>query len=137
MHNEGNATAYPRGPVRDISQALRKWNVTFSGARGDDAEAFLMRVRQSLALFPVSDEDLLRCLPLFLTGVALYWFRTRDISYRRWDEFEVAWRTHFANPEFQFALRDEICLWQGPRVPKSIPRADGEAPGRCHRPRVP
>ncbi|KYN12275.1 hypothetical protein ALC57_15555 [Trachymyrmex cornetzi] len=91
-----------------------------------------MRVRESRALFPVSDEDLLKCLPFFLTGAALYWFRTRGGSYRRWDEFEAAWRARFANPEFQFALRDEIWHTERdrPRLPDVFGKRGGESLGR-------
>jgi len=97
-----------RSSATEIYNALRKWNLTFSGARGGDAEAFLVRVEEGRELFPVSDEDLFRCLPFFLSGTALYWFRNRRSEWRSWNEFVVAWRTRFGDPDFQFALRDEI-----------------------------
>jgi len=97
-----------RSTATEIYNALRKWNLTFSGARGGDAEAFLIRVEEGRALFPVGDEDLFRCLPFFLSGTALYWFRNRRSEWQSWGEFVVAWRTRFGDPDFQFALRDEI-----------------------------
>jgi len=97
-----------RSSATEIYNALRKWNLTFSGVRGGDAEAFLVRVEEGRALFPVGDEDLFRCLPFFLSGTALYWFRNRRSEWRSWGEFVVAWRTRFGDPDFQFALRDEI-----------------------------
>lgn len=97
-----------RNPVAEIYNALRKWNLTFSGARGGDAEAFLIRIEEGRTLFPVSDTDLFRCLPFFLSGTALYWYRNRRSEWRTWDEFRAAWRTRFGDPDFQFALRDEI-----------------------------
>lgn len=97
-----------RSSATEIYNALRKWNLTFSGARGGDAEAFLIRIEEGRALFPVSDADLFRCLPFFLSGTALYWYRNRRSEWRTWDEFRTAWRTRFSDPDFQFALRDEI-----------------------------
>jgi len=102
-----------RNSATEIYNALRKWNLTFSGARGGDAEAFLVRVEEGCSLFPVGDEDLFRCLPFFLSGTALYWFRNRRSEWRSWEEFVVAWRTCFGDPDFQFALRDEILRRRG------------------------
>ncbi|KYN02587.1 Gag-Pol polyprotein [Cyphomyrmex costatus] len=67
-----------------------------------------MRIEESRALFPVSDDDLFRCLPFFLTGAALYWFRNRRAEWRTWGEFAGAWRLRFGVSDFQFTLRDEI-----------------------------
>lgn len=50
---------------------MRKWNLKFSGARGEDAETFLLRIEERRKLIPVDDEDVLRCLPFFLSGIAL------------------------------------------------------------------
>lgn len=49
---------------------MRKWNLKFSGIRGEDAEMFLLRIEEGCELIPVADEDILRCLPLFLDGIA-------------------------------------------------------------------
>ncbi|XP_011859224.1 PREDICTED: uncharacterized protein LOC105556732 [Vollenhovia emeryi] len=87
---------------------MRKWNLKFSGARGEDAETFLLRIEEGCDLVPVSDEDILRCLPFFLTGIALHWFRGRRDRLTTWNAFTDAWRTRFGDPDFQFALRDEI-----------------------------
>lgn len=87
---------------------MRKWNLKFSGARGEDAETFLLRIEEGRDLVPVSDEDILRCLPFFLTGIALHWFRGRRDRLSTWSVFTNAWRTRFGDPDFQFALRDEI-----------------------------
>src|SRR5580765_7534933 len=87
---------------------MRKWNLKFSGTRGEDAETFLQRIEEGHELVPVSDEDILRCLPFFLTGIALHWFRGKKNRLTSWATFKHAWRTRFSDPDFQFALRDEI-----------------------------
>ncbi|KAL6418197.1 hypothetical protein ACFW04_012280 [Cataglyphis niger] len=70
---------------------MRKWNLKFFGcARG--------RRR----------DDILRCLPFFLSGIALHWFRGRRDRLSTWAAFRFAWRIRFGDPDFQFALRDEI-----------------------------
>ncbi|EFN64377.1 hypothetical protein EAG_07260, partial [Camponotus floridanus] len=80
----------------------------FSGTRGEDAETFLLRIEEGRELVPVSDEDILRCLPFFLTGIAYYWFRSKCNRLSDWNAFKDAWRTRFGDPDFQFALREEI-----------------------------
>ncbi|KAL6418991.1 hypothetical protein ACFW04_011650 [Cataglyphis niger] len=67
-----------------------------------------MRIEESRDLVPVADEDILRCLPFFSSGIALYWFRERRDRLPTWAAFRSAWRTRFGDPDFQFALRDEI-----------------------------
>ncbi|EFN68535.1 hypothetical protein EAG_09967, partial [Camponotus floridanus] len=80
----------------------------FSDSRGEDAETFLLRIEEDRELVPVTDEDILRCLPFFLTGIALYWFRSKRNRLSDWNSFKEAWRTRFGDPDFQFALREEI-----------------------------
>ncbi|XP_024886230.1 uncharacterized protein LOC112463840 isoform X3 [Temnothorax curvispinosus] len=53
---------------------MRKWDLHFSGTRGSDAEASLMRIQEARAIIPINDGDLFKCLPLFLSGTALYFF---------------------------------------------------------------
>jgi len=90
----------------DIYHIMRRWNLQFSGARGSDAETFLTRIEEGRALITVSDEEI--CIPFFLTGIALYWYHGERNRWRTWRDFETAWRERFGNPDFQFALRDEI-----------------------------
>ncbi|EFN60198.1 hypothetical protein EAG_06206, partial [Camponotus floridanus] len=80
----------------------------FSGARGSDAETFLTRIEEGRALITVSDEEIFKCIPFFLSGIALYWYRSERDRWRTWRDFQTAWRARFGNPDFQFALRDEI-----------------------------
>lgn len=87
---------------------IRKWNLRFSGARGEDAETFLLRIEEGRELIPVADEDVLRCLPFFLEGIALHLFRRKCARLQSWSAFQAAWRTRFGDPDFQFALRNEI-----------------------------
>ncbi|KMQ85095.1 hypothetical protein RF55_16565 [Lasius niger] len=108
-----NATRRSSGGASSNSAAtaynvMRKWNLKFTGTRGEDAETFLLRVEEGRALVPVSDEDILRCLPFFLSGMALNWFRGRKSRLTSWETFKTAWRARFGDPDFQFALRDEI-----------------------------
>ena len=98
----------PGNSAMTAYNVMRKWNLKFSGARGEDAETFLMRIEEGRDLVPVADEDILRCLPFFLSGIALHWFRGRRDRLSTWAAFKSAWRTRFGDPDFQFALRDEI-----------------------------
>lgn len=100
--------ARPASSAMDAYHMMRRWNLQFSGARGSDAETFLTRIEEGRALVTVSDEEIFKCIPFFLSGIALYWYRSERDRWRTWRDFEAAWRARFGNPDFQFALRDEI-----------------------------
>lgn len=57
---------------------------------------------------PVRDTDLIGCLPFFLTGIALQWFRNDQRNWQTWNEFKAACRKRFGDPDYQHALRQEI-----------------------------
>lgn len=107
-HNETAWSARSQTSATNIYNIMRKWNLQFSGTRGGDAKAFLVRIEKGRLLAPVSDEDVFRCLPFFLSGTALHWYRARRNNWRSWGEFVLAWRARFGDPDFSFALRDEI-----------------------------
>ncbi|XP_024947127.1 uncharacterized protein LOC112495318, partial [Cephus cinctus] len=88
--------------------AMRKWELKFSGKRGEDIEEFITRVEEGREIIPVSDDDLLRCMPLFLSGVALLWFRDEREYFRDWPDFVSEARARFSDSDFQVALREEI-----------------------------
>lgn len=98
----------PRSSAADAYNLMRKWNLHFSGKRGSDAEAFLTRIKEARAILPVTDADLFKCLPLFLSDTALYWVRLEGEHWRDWQDFENAWRARFGDPDYQYALREEI-----------------------------
>ena len=50
---------------------MRKWNIKFSGSPNDDPDAFLTRIEEGRELVPVSDMNILRVIPFFLSGIAL------------------------------------------------------------------
>lgn len=87
---------------------MQKWNLKFSGARGENAETFLLHIEKGRELIPVTEENILRCLPFVLTDIALYWFHGKRDRLLTWAVFKSAWRMRFGDPDFQFALRDEI-----------------------------
>ncbi|XP_036143338.1 uncharacterized protein LOC118645738 [Monomorium pharaonis] len=96
------------GSAGNAYNIMRKWNLKFSGTRGEDAETFLIRIEEGRELIPVEDADILRCLPFFLSGIALHWFRGKKARLTTWAAFKAAWRVRFGDLDFQFALRDEI-----------------------------
>lgn len=99
---------FTRATAADAYHMLRRWNLSFTGRRGSDAEAFLDRLREARDLITVSDLDLFKCLPGFLSEIALYWFRLENKNWRNWNDFEIAWRRRFGDPDYEYALRDEI-----------------------------
>lgn len=82
----------------DVLKLLRQWNVSFSGARGADADAFLERIREGREFAAVGDKELLCCLPFVLGDIALIWFRAKRAEWGTWREFEQEFRSRFAAP---------------------------------------
>lgn len=58
----------------DVYHMMWRWNLEFSGTRGGDAEASLMRIQERRTLISVTDE-MFKCIPFFLSGITLYWYR--------------------------------------------------------------
>lgn len=84
---------------------MRKWGIRFAGTCQEDAESFLRRIEEGRSFFPIRDENLLRILPFFLSGVALNWYRGAKHNWRTFEAFTYAFRNRFADVDFQFELR--------------------------------
>lgn len=110
--SEGSASRASRPPgavsASEVWNTMRRWNLNFTGARGTDPEAFIRKIENGRAIIPMSDEDILRCLPFFFSGIADYWFQAKRESFRSWQEFKIVFRQRFTDPDYQFALREEI-----------------------------
>ena len=89
-------------------EMMRKWNIRYSGTRNDDPDAFLTRIEEGRDLVPISDVDLLRVIPFFLTGIALSWFRSSKHLWRTFNQFAPAFKVRFGDSDFQFEIRQEI-----------------------------
>ncbi|XP_036145809.1 uncharacterized protein LOC118646618 [Monomorium pharaonis] len=98
----------PRSSAADAYNLMRKWNLHFSGSKNCDAEAFLTRIKEARSILPVTDADLFKCLPIFMSDAALYWVRLESENWRNWQDFETAWRVRFGDPDYQYALREEV-----------------------------
>lgn len=110
--------SYGRAAAAAACQAMSQWKLSFSGARGEDADDFLVRLEEGRRFVHMSDADLLNGLPFCLSGIALQWFRTERRKWTSWSDCEKAWRRRFCFTDLQMSLRDEImCRTQGPEEP--------------------
>ena len=97
---------------------MRRWNLKFSGARGEDPEDYILKIIEGRAVIPVAEEVILRLLPFFLSGIALSWLRSNQFRRRSFGQFAAAFRSRFVDSDFQFELRQEIHRrTQGEREP--------------------
>ena len=80
-------------------EMMRKWNVRYSGTRNDDPDAFLTRIEEGRDLVHISDVDLLRVIPFFLTGIALSWFRSSKHLWRTFNQFAPAFKGRFGDSD--------------------------------------
>lgn len=94
--------------VQFTFDVMRKWGLRFAGKAGEDGIAFLTRLSEGREMVAMTDEALFRCLPFFLDGVALQWFRTTRPEWRTYRDFEYSWQQRFSDPDFQNALREEV-----------------------------
>ena len=74
----------PRREIQDLSRFVYNWKISLSGKPGASVEDFLTRLEECRGITPISDDDLLRALPLLLKDVALLWFRISDDEWRNW-----------------------------------------------------
>ena len=61
-------------PIVDVGLTVRKWNVSFSGGRGQSIKAFLERVEACRGSTSLSEAEVFQALPELLKGVAAMWF---------------------------------------------------------------
>ena len=106
----------PRRDAQDLSRFVYNWKISFSGKSGASAEDFLTRLEECRGVTPISDDDLLRALPLLLKDVALLWFRIRRDRWRSWPEFRADFRRRFSDHDFTARVKAQISSrTQGPR----------------------
>ena len=87
---------------------MYNWKISFSGKPGASVEDLLTRLEECRGITPISNDDLLRALPLLLKDVALLWFRISDDEWRNWPEFKIAFRRRFGNFDFEARVREQI-----------------------------
>ena len=104
---ENRHNSVPSNPAHAYD-IMRKWNVKFSGTRREDPDVFLTRLEEGRSLVPISDSDLLRVMPFFLSGIALNWFRSSKYLWGTYKDFSRACLVRFGDPDFQYELRQEI-----------------------------
>lgn len=91
-----------------VLQEVRRWDLSFSGRRGEDVEDFISLVEEGRALVPIQDEDLLKTLSFCLKGDARTWYREARTLLVDWPAAKAAFRERFSDPDYQIALREEI-----------------------------
>lgn len=101
-------------------EAMHRWNLKFSGTKAEDPENFLTRLNEGRAIVTISNNDFLKCLPFFLEGIALHWFRNEQANWQTLADFVQAFRARFGPIDYQNALFFEIRnRTQGPSEPVS------------------
>ncbi|XP_043479901.1 uncharacterized protein LOC122509732 [Leptopilina heterotoma] len=97
----------PMSP-QSLLQTIHRWNLQFSGARGEDVENYINRIDEGRELLVMRESDLLKAIPFTLKDAALTWYRGRVNSFRTWQDVKIALRSRYADPDYQLALREEI-----------------------------
>lgn len=108
-HSSPNASGSRyHAPGMTAYDILRKWDVKFTGAKGEEIDAFLTRIEDGRKLVQISDSDLLNCIPLFLSGLAYHWYKIERPRWSTWTACTEAMLRRFGDPDFQWTLREEI-----------------------------
>ena len=106
----------PRREIQDLSRFVYNWKISFIGKSGASVEDFLTRLEEYRGITPISDDDMLRALPLLLKDVALLWFRIREDRWRSWPEFKADFRRRFSDYDFAARFKAQISSrTQGPK----------------------
>ena len=64
--------------ISSAFETMRKWNLRFSGAHGEDPVEFLKSINEGRGLLRIEDQELLQCIPFLMTGVARNWYRSNN-----------------------------------------------------------
>lgn len=120
----------PRNPViqrtfqelprmRDVGDTVRRWQIQFSGSKGQSIEEFLTRVQECRLISNITDEELLLAIPHLMRGIALQWCRLSQPEWRTWKDFcKDARRCYGVDRNFQQRLMAEAnTRTQGPEEP--------------------
>ena len=100
-------------PIRALTavtllNTMKRWDLSFSGRRGEDVEDFLTRIDEGRAFLPVRDAELIKAVPFFLRAAALVWYRGHAHEFSTWENAKLAFRRYYSDPDYQIALREEI-----------------------------
>lgn len=87
---------------------MREWNLNFSGARGENPDAFLRKLSRGRSLIYVRDEDLLNLLPFFISGIAARWYDMHGELWVSFEELAADCPIRFIDPDFQFEILQDI-----------------------------
>ena len=100
----------PTRPLTAVTllNTMKRWDLSFSGRRGEDVEDFLTRIDEGRAFLPVRDAELIKAVPFFLRAAALVWYRGHAHEFSTWETAKLAFRRYYADPDYQIALREEI-----------------------------
>lgn len=101
------STQTPLSP-HSLLQPIQRWNLQFSGARGEDVENYIKRINESRELLVMRELDLLKVIPFTLKDAALTWYRSCVNNFKTWQDVKLALRYRYADPDYQLALREEI-----------------------------
>lgn len=113
--SEGPARSSPGIPAvepaatrgRDIVNIVRRWGVSYSGGGEGSIEEFLTRVEECRELTGLTEAELLRALPLLLSGTALQWYRQNRHLFQSWEQLRFAVRDRFGEALWQRRLKEE------------------------------
>lgn len=94
--------------AQEAYNSLRRLDLKFTGAPNEDPHEFLELVREAREVIFVTDSDLLKCMPLLLSGIARLWFREARREINSWNKFETVFREQFESPNYQDALEEEV-----------------------------
>lgn len=116
--------ASPELPLFDRvrSTPVCKWNVSFDGEPlSISVSAFIEHVRELQSARHVSDRELFISASDLFRGKALIWFRANRSQFFNWKDIEIALRTTFLPPDYDFRLMNEIRdRTQGPDEPVAV-----------------
>ena len=92
-----------------VANIVSKWGISFSGELGvSSVFEFLDRVSELCHCYDLEPDDIVVCLPLLLSGLALKWYRLTNRSFISWVDFCKSIKERFTTYDFEHDLKAEI-----------------------------
>lgn len=102
-----NQTFSPQ-PYLPLPYLISSWNLKFNNSCGLSPVDFLLRIGEKKKSYAIPDATLFTCLPEFLEGIPLNWYRLNHTLWTKWDDFEKDFRRTFFPRDYQEKLKREI-----------------------------
>lgn len=92
---------------KDLSKIVANWKMSFDGD-ASSVDEFFLKIEEYKIVAGLENEELLRALPMLLTGTAKTYYRINSANWRSWEEAKRNLLAYYRDDSFTERKEDEI-----------------------------